>query len=668
MLSVALFSLILPVAIPLSMPASPSGASGADPAVRISLDHRDYEPGDRVRATVQVRDDGYLLVLRLSADGYARVLFPLDPGNDNFVRGNGEYEIRDRGDRDAFTAEATSGTGTVYAAWSSEPFRFNDFTLGDHWDYRAIDGSLIQGEPEAVLTDLAQRMSAGYFDYDLVYYTVERPVAYSGSTEPVVTYPVAAYPVATYPVPVGCVGVYDPWCPGYYPGGSWFSLSVGFGRPFGVLSIGRYYPVQRYYPVGRYYPHYYDSFYYGNRGCYYCRYPSVVVINRPGPGYRYQYPSVYRWKPGSHGGGGRPGVVYRPRYVFASNDGRVASPLFVASKYRRVPDKARGGWASQRGPSAVQGRDAFRGDRFKGGEYKGGQFRGGEARGFVGRARRVQENGSSVNRDRVLTAPRRAESGRESGRRGGSMSIRSPERAVQRNGAVDSRGRSGSPAVQPRRAEPRATPRSGSASPQRAVPQRAVPRRAEQPSAAQRSASPRRSVTPNTGSRVQKPSAALRGQPRSEARSYDPPARAEQSRRSELRSAPRRVESQASPRRAEPQSAPQRVRSQSAASQVEVRSAPRRVESRSVPRLVEARTAPARQVERQAAPARRMEPRSAPRQVERQSAPARRAEPRSAPRQVEARSAPARRAEPRASAPRSSRQVSSPRGRSRPSR
>src|SRR5690606_28475634 len=106
MFSAALLYLMLPLAAPLPA-ASPSvgatRASAAEPSVRISLDRRDYEPGDRARVTVSGRDDGYLLVLRLSPDGYMRVLFPVDPGDDNFVRGNGSYEIRGRGGREAFT-------------------------------------------------------------------------------------------------------------------------------------------------------------------------------------------------------------------------------------------------------------------------------------------------------------------------------------------------------------------------------------------------------------------------------------------------------------------------------------------------------------------------------------------------------------------------------------
>ncbi|HET7552266.1 MAG TPA: DUF4384 domain-containing protein, partial [Gemmatimonadaceae bacterium] len=328
MFSVALLSLMLPIATPTpaanSFLAGATRASAADPSIRVSLDRRDYEPGDEARVTVSVRDDGYLLVLRLSPDGYVRVLFPLDPGDDNFVRGNGSYEIRGRGDRSAFAVSSSSGTGTVYAAWSTEPFRFNDYLLGDHWDYRVLDGSQMQGDPEAALTELAQRMSTGHFDYDLTSYSVARQVAYSGTTQYVTMYP-APY---VYPYPVGCY--YSAWC----GSGSYFSVSVGFGwGRFRSAWYDPFYYDPFYHDPFYYYRPYYRSYpvYYGCYGCGY-HYPSVIVVNRPV--YRGHYP--YQWKPGHRGGGGAPGVQYRPRATYASAIGQQVSPLYQASKYRRV--------------------------------------------------------------------------------------------------------------------------------------------------------------------------------------------------------------------------------------------------------------------------------------------------------------------------------------------
>ena len=88
-----------------------------DPAVQLWIsDDRRFLPGDRAKVQVRTRDDGYLLVLHVDTEGHVRVLFPIDPRDDDFVRGGRKYEIRGRGGREAFTADSRTGQGTVYAA------------------------------------------------------------------------------------------------------------------------------------------------------------------------------------------------------------------------------------------------------------------------------------------------------------------------------------------------------------------------------------------------------------------------------------------------------------------------------------------------------------------------------------------------------------------------
>jgi hypothetical protein len=163
--------MLLAALVPLALltapaPATPATAAPAtDPIVRVTLDHRTYDRGDRARVTVWTRDDGYLVVLHVEPSGRIRVLFPLDPGDDNFIRGQRDYEIRSRGDREAFQVDAYDGTGTVYAAVSRDPFRFDEFVRGDHWDYRVLDDSVLPRDPEVGLTNLVQRMTGGaHFD------------------------------------------------------------------------------------------------------------------------------------------------------------------------------------------------------------------------------------------------------------------------------------------------------------------------------------------------------------------------------------------------------------------------------------------------------------------------------------------------------------------------
>ena len=107
-------------------PATAVTAAQDDPAVRISINNdRRFVRGDRAKVKVRVEDDGYLLVIHADPDGRVRMLFPLDPTDDSFVRGDHTYEIRGRGDREAFTVDAGSGEGAIYAAVSRDPFRLH---------------------------------------------------------------------------------------------------------------------------------------------------------------------------------------------------------------------------------------------------------------------------------------------------------------------------------------------------------------------------------------------------------------------------------------------------------------------------------------------------------------------------------------------------------------
>src|SRR5216117_2632777 len=117
--------------------------------VTVRLNHDQFDPGDRARVYVQSAQDGYLVVLHADAEGRVRVLFPLDPSDDAFVRGGKRFELRGRGDRDAFQVEGDEGSGTVLAAVAPDAFSFDGFVRNDHWDFRALGGpsSTVQNDP-----------------------------------------------------------------------------------------------------------------------------------------------------------------------------------------------------------------------------------------------------------------------------------------------------------------------------------------------------------------------------------------------------------------------------------------------------------------------------------------------------------------------------------------
>src|SRR2546427_12815933 len=142
---------------------APANAASArvvsdDPPVKVWLNHDNYERGDKARVNVRLGDDGYVVVLRADADGRVRVLFPLDPGDDAFVRGGETIEVRGRGDREAFYVDEREGSGLVLAARSATPFKFDAFVRGDQWDYRVLDVRDEGDDKEEALVDIAQRM------------------------------------------------------------------------------------------------------------------------------------------------------------------------------------------------------------------------------------------------------------------------------------------------------------------------------------------------------------------------------------------------------------------------------------------------------------------------------------------------------------------------------
>jgi hypothetical protein len=246
-------ALLLPLLVS-DVPAKTAGTPQDDPPIQVWISNdRRFLPGDRAKVQVRTDYDGYLIVLHVDPEGRLRVLFPVDPDKDNFVRSGKKYEVRDRGDREAFEVDAT-GRGSVYAAVSRDPFRFDGLTISDHWDYRAMAPARLREDPEPELNELVQRMAQGSYDYDVLSYEVISRSAYVSSSR---------YYGSLYD---------DDWCSfscgrpyyGYSP----FRLSIGFfyGRPY-----RNYYYDPYYYAYDPYYnPFFYDPYYYAP--AYYPRY------------------------------------------------------------------------------------------------------------------------------------------------------------------------------------------------------------------------------------------------------------------------------------------------------------------------------------------------------------------------------------------------------------
>ena len=286
-----LTAILLPLlAVSAPHPVPSVGLPLADPPVKVWLNDDRFVRGDRARVYVKTDRDGYVVVLHAEPDGRVRVLFPLDPSDDNYVRAGETYEVRGRGDREAFTAYDSRGTGVVYAVFSPDPFRFDGLVRQEHWDYR-VEAFRVGDDSEADLTELARQMAAGAaFEYDLVRYDVSQRVARG----------YGYYPYYD-------AGWYDPW---YRPWRSGFHIGFSIGRPWYYSS---WYDDPWYYDPW-YDPYYYRAayyrpYYYGYRDPWYYRpygYRTTVIYT-----YRnnyYGYP--YGWN------GYRTGTATPRRYAF----------------------------------------------------------------------------------------------------------------------------------------------------------------------------------------------------------------------------------------------------------------------------------------------------------------------------------------------------------------
>jgi hypothetical protein len=138
-----------------------------------------YERGDAARVYLSAAQPAHVVVFRVDTDGRIRVLFPREPWGDTWMRDSRQVEVAGgRGGR-AFLVDDDPGIGYLFAVASRRPFDFDDIARGDHWDYRAIEGGRISGDPYVALTDLAARIAPGDdYDYDISPYYVERRYDY----------------------------------------------------------------------------------------------------------------------------------------------------------------------------------------------------------------------------------------------------------------------------------------------------------------------------------------------------------------------------------------------------------------------------------------------------------------------------------------------------------
>jgi hypothetical protein len=263
---------MLRIALPLlslAATASPTFASPPqDPAIRVWLNKSGYvEQTDKVRAYLRAGVDGYVVVLHAEPSGRVRVLFPIDPDDDAFVRSGRDYEIRSRSDREAIAVYDASGTGVVLAAVARDPMRFDGLVLNGHWDYRLEERFAAGNDAEADLLGLVQQMTGGgWFEYDVVRYQVGSYYVADDAYHPSMYGPAVAghYWGGGIAFTVG-FGWWDPWY--YYPYYGWYPYG-----PWSYWGYASWYHPYYWYPYAYYAPWYYSPFHYhGYQGFRYAR-------------------------------------------------------------------------------------------------------------------------------------------------------------------------------------------------------------------------------------------------------------------------------------------------------------------------------------------------------------------------------------------------------------
>ncbi len=227
-------------------PLAPLAGRTDDPPVKVRLSHEQFQVGDRGKIYFKTDRDGYVAILHADPQGRVRVLFPIDPTEDNFVRGGKQVELRGRSDRDALQIDA-GGTGTVLAIYSADAFTFDELTRNGHWDFAALGGpdESVKNDPLAGLLEIANNMARDHqFDYDVATYVVydDRYAAsgddYGNGHSHFGIGLAFGYP---YPFGIGFAFGYPYYSPfGFVPFWGWYGYGYGYGYPY---SYGYRYPV-----------------------------------------------------------------------------------------------------------------------------------------------------------------------------------------------------------------------------------------------------------------------------------------------------------------------------------------------------------------------------------------------------------------------------------------
>jgi hypothetical protein len=147
------------------------------PAASIRTEVSNAADSRRIRAVFHLDDDAYVVVGQIGADGVLRIVFPVDPGDDGFVKGNKSYqtnevfagfndEFRYRARQTGFFRDVSSandsydgGLGYVFIVASWRPMRFDQFSTDGKWDSFEIADQTYMRDPRPAINELASLLA-----------------------------------------------------------------------------------------------------------------------------------------------------------------------------------------------------------------------------------------------------------------------------------------------------------------------------------------------------------------------------------------------------------------------------------------------------------------------------------------------------------------------------
>jgi len=146
------------------------------PRVSVRAEYGNISGSRRIRADFHLDDDAYVVVGHLDADGVVRIVFPADPADDGFLRGQrnyktneffagfvDEYAYRIRTGQTHFTAASADsydgGLGYVFVIASWRPMHLERFNTDGKWDTYELTDLDYMNDPRPAIYDIASLLA-----------------------------------------------------------------------------------------------------------------------------------------------------------------------------------------------------------------------------------------------------------------------------------------------------------------------------------------------------------------------------------------------------------------------------------------------------------------------------------------------------------------------------